>query len=116
MHIRTFSTNAAIYDMPATFETLRSNGKYFFYHSHIPKAGGRSFFSIFIRTRVPGIAPCHQDIDPALNAVSPCPRRGATFCPSRFASLREDYEEHGRCEGHDDVPGADLALYGPVSP
>mmetsp|Transcript_30624 Transcript_30624/g.76651 ORF Transcript_30624/g.76651 Transcript_30624/m.76651 type:complete len:336 (+) Transcript_30624:262-1269(+) len=96
MHIRTFYTAAANYDMPATFETLRSNGKYFFYHSHIPKAGGRSFFSIFIRTRVPGIVPCHQDIDPALNAVSPCPRRGATFCPSRFASLREDYEEHGR--------------------
>mmetsp|Transcript_31902 Transcript_31902/g.81685 ORF Transcript_31902/g.81685 Transcript_31902/m.81685 type:complete len:338 (-) Transcript_31902:55-1068(-) len=84
--------SAASYAMPDTCETLKISSKYFFYHSHIPKAGGRSFYSIFRRSpRIPGITPCRQSV---YSRTSDCPMKGDPVCPQRFAEIRENFQAH----------------------
>eukprot|EP00873_Tetraselmis_striata_P009417 jgi/Tetstr1/429681/TSEL_019577.t1 len=85
--------SASSYAMPDKCETLNTSSKYFFYHSHIPKAGGRSFYSIFRRSpRIPGITPCRQSV---YSRTSDCPMKGDPVCPQRFAEIRENFQAHG---------------------
>eukprot|EP00873_Tetraselmis_striata_P041664 jgi/Tetstr1/461928/TSEL_007006.t1 len=92
-------TRHASYHVPATFERLTADNTWMFYHHHIPKTAGRSFYRYFRKEGHPeGINICLQrnhPTDPAPPGEE-CQLYGGheNFCQELVAQLKAEEHAH----------------------